>query len=184
MSITDIHRNEELNRLEGKAFAKHLVREFSVSVSLRKFTSETEAVQYAEKCIAHFNSLSVASFDSLCDAIVVMVEDVYRKDVLDEYYPDFPKDLTGPEVLAYIYDGTIIINHPPSPERIGYHLEFNCEWEEEHGLEITIEDNRIRYLGEFSENPPWSSRLAWTLENLPKNKTDKFISEIYLSAER
>ena len=184
MNITDIHKNEELNLLGGKAFMKHFVREFSVSVSLEGFNSEAEATQYTEKCITHFNSLSVASFDSLCDAIVVMVEEVYREEILNEYDPDFPKNLTGREILKYIYGGAILINCPPSPEKIGYHFEFNCEWEEEHGLEITIEGDRIRYIGEFSENPPWSSRLAWTLENLPKDKTDKFMNEIHLSTER
>ena len=48
------------------------------------------------------------------------------------------------------------VDVPEDPSRIGYQLSGNCDWEEEHGIEIVILDGKLIYLGEFSGVSPWS----------------------------
>ena len=43
--------------------------------------------------------------------------------------------------------GTLVIDVPQDPSEIGYSLSGNCDWEEEHGKEIAVLDDRLVYLG-------------------------------------
>ena len=57
----------------------------------------------------------------------------------------------------------LIIDVPKDPSRTGYQLSGNCDWEEEHGIEIVILDDRLVYLGEFTDESPWTdhSEESW-----------------------
>ncbi len=47
--------------------------------------------------------------------------------------------------------------------RIGYQLSGNCDWEEDHGIEIEILDGKLVYLSEYSGGSSWvdHSEKSW-----------------------
>ena len=46
---------------------------------------------------------------------------------------------------------------PADPSRIGYQLACNCDWEEEHGMEIDVLDGKLVYLCEYGGESPWDN---------------------------
>ena len=64
---------------------------------------------------------------------------------------------TPPLEMLNCFDvGALIVDTPKDSSRTGYQLSGNCDWEEEHGIEIVILDNKLVYLGEFNGESPWS----------------------------
>ena len=49
----------------------------------------------------------------------------------------------------------MVVESPQDPARIGYQLECSCDWEEEHGMEIDILDNKLVYLSSYNGESPW-----------------------------
>lgn len=77
----------------------------------------------------------------------LMIEDGFEEDIV------VPEDVNGREILSYITPSVLIIE---------FHVECECDWEEEHGLEITIKDNKLVYVGSFDGMPPYyEERLAY-----------------------
>ena len=63
---------------------------------------------------------------------------------------------TKPEDMLKCFEiGTLVVEDPKDPSRICYQLSGNCDWEEEHGIEIDILDDKVVYLGEFVGESPW-----------------------------
>ena len=80
---------------------------------------------------------------------------------------DIPESITGKEILEYIYPCTMYIGSdmdmPVSgdadmyiggeekgdPEKVEFIVECDCDWEEEHGLEIIVIDNKIVHVGSY-----------------------------------
>lgn len=67
------------------------------------------------------------------------------------------------EMLKCFEVGTLIVDVPEDPARIGFQLSGNCDWEEEHGIEIDILDGKLVYLGEYVGESPWRdhSKESW-----------------------
>ena len=66
---------------------------------------------------------------------------------------------TKPEDMLKCFEiGTLVVEDPKDPSRIGYQLSGNCDWEEEHGIEIDILDDKVVYLGRIC----WRISLAGT----------------------
>lgn len=59
------------------------------------------------------------------------------------------------EILEYVYPSALIVRKPQD-DRIGFHLEMECDWEPEHGLEWSVLDGKAMYVGAFSSVSPWS----------------------------
>lgn len=67
-------------------------------------------------------------------------------------------------VLEHIHIGSVIVEKECRTDRIEFHVEGECDWEPEHGLEITISDNRILYVGPFEDNGPNTERLQYQIK--------------------
>lgn len=123
--------------------------------------SDEEALAYGEKCAEAFNSLSDKTVEILCKAAKA-----YCLDFMESCGDDFDDDMTVPikedtdprEILKCIQPKVFIPELPDEEQYkgcIGYHVECNCDWEIEHGLEFTVRDGNILYVGDFSDNSPW-----------------------------
>ncbi|WP_458457900.1 DUF6985 domain-containing protein [Pseudobutyrivibrio sp.] len=122
-----------------------------------------DRLPYAQKCLDYLDNLPQD------------VEDRLRKYIV-RYYKDFEQYLDEDEltemgvvdettVFDHIHIKSVIVDDDSRPDIVEFHVEGNCDWEPEHGLEFTISDGKILYVGPFDDNPPNSERLAYALEN-------------------
>jgi len=114
------------------------------------------------------NSMTDELVDTICRAAkkycLGFLEDIGGAE-LNEIEMTVQVDENTPplEMLKCFDIGSMIVDVPEDPERIGFQLSGNCDWEEEHGIEIVILDDKLVYLGEFSGVSPWEdhSKESW-----------------------
>lgn len=109
-------------------------------------------LDYANLCAKALNNLDEKTIDNLCQYSINYCID-FCNEVVDEEAPDFN---SVRDVLDYINPSLLIINVPKEKDKIVIHLELNCEWEIEHGLEWTINNGEILYVGAFESEDGWS----------------------------
>ncbi len=136
-----------------------------------------EQLPYALKCLAYLDNLPQE------------VEKRLRKYIF-RYYKDFEKYLFEDEiaemgiidentVFEHICIYSVIVEKECRQERIEFYVEGGCDWEPEHGLEITFSNGKILYTGSFEDNPPYvscwesSDRYYGPDANLIMNYADK-----------
>jgi hypothetical protein len=105
---------------------------------------------YALTCAQYLNNLDDALIDHLCEASVR-----YCNDFLDDIGEE-PKQFAKPrDVLSLIYPNSLSISNPEGRKNPVIHLELNCAWEEEHGMEWIIRRNKVLYVGAYIGGDPW-----------------------------
>ncbi|MDR0525673.1 MAG: hypothetical protein LBG90_07370 [Spirochaetaceae bacterium] len=125
------------------------------------YIGEGVSIEYAEKCIAMLDNLSGKTVDRICGACVRYCED-FRAFFKEEDMA-IPEGVSGKAILQYVKPLRIFISQPPEKGKTGCSIELNCDWEPEHGMEWTIEEGEIKYVGPFEANPPFSERLAYSV---------------------
>ena len=131
--ITDI-QEKQLGKdsvyREGKLYCKLWDKEISVMLF-----DEDVTIEYAEKCAEAVNSMPPELVNAICIA---------AKKYCIEFCEEISDEWIG-----------MVVESPQDPTRIGYQLECNCDWEEEHGMEIDILDNKLVYLSSYNGESPW-----------------------------
>ena len=84
------------------------------------------------------------------------ISEDWRNEILSRLHVPVDANTAPREMLKCFEIGTLSVEPPKDPSRIGYQLSGNCDWEEEHGIEIVILEGRLVYLGEYSGESPWS----------------------------
>lgn len=108
-------------------------------------------IGYLEKCAEYLNSLNDNVIEDLCKASIS-----YCNHVLAMYYDEVPKEFERPpDVLELIYPSALIIPYPENPNEPVIHLELNCAWEKEHGMEWIVRNDRVLYVSSYSGENPW-----------------------------
>lgn len=149
--ITDIKNGEY--GIEGKMRWELFDKEIDVMIK------EGVDIAYAEKCAEALNSLSDETVKAIWEAakkyclfFINLCGDDW--DEWNEMSFKVTGDTPAEKIKSEIFPSCLIINKPKD-ERVGFHLECNCSWEAEHGLEITILDGKLVYLGEFESCEAW-----------------------------
>ena len=140
--------------IEGKVYCKLSDTEIDVDLY------DDAPIEYAEKCAVAMNAMSDELIDAICRAAkkyCIEFLDAVGGAELNDIDLTLPVDENTPpaEMLKCFEIGSLIVDVPQDPSRIGYQLSGNCDWEEEHGIEIVVLDGRLIYLGEFSGVSPW-----------------------------
>lgn len=121
-----------------------------------------EQIPYAQKCLEYLDNIPYGLEQRFCKYLVR-----YYKD-FEQFLDDEQKAEIGPvnesTVLNYIRIKSVIVDDNCRQDRIEFHTEGGCKWEPEHGLEVTISDGKILYVGGFEDYGPNSSRLEHILE--------------------
>jgi len=153
--VRDI-KEYEYGIVEGKADSLRWGKDISLICDMK------EQFPYAEKCLLYF--------DSITDEIEVkLIKYLFRyfndyKQYLDEEFTE-TYSISEENILKHIKIKSIIVDSECRKDRIEFHIEGSCDWESEHGLEITISDGKILYVGPFVDYAPNSSRIEYAMEN-------------------
>lgn len=149
--ITDIHKGEY--GTEGKTRWELFDKEIEVGIG------DGASVEYAEKCAEALNALPGETVKAIFEAAKKYC--LFFMELCGSDFDDFSKmsfkvtKKTPAEKLKSEIIPTYLIVNEPKDERIGFHIECNCSWEIEHGLEITILDGKLVYLGAFESCGAW-----------------------------
>lgn len=150
--ITDIHKGEY--DIEGIMRWELFDTEIDVSIS------DDADIQYAEKCAEALDSLPEETVNAIWNAAKKYC--LYIIDLCGDEWEDWnemsfevTEETPAEKIKSEIFPSVLIVDSPKD-DRIGYHIECNCSWEREHGLEITILDGKLVYLGAFESRNAWS----------------------------
>jgi hypothetical protein len=135
--------------LQGEAYSSLFARYIKFAVE-----DEEVPVEYVELCVNYFNSLQEPMINDLCAASI--------------RYCNAFLEATGQEkrifknlrdVLSFIYPSTLIVPGPLNGMEPVLHMELNCDWEPEHGMEWIVRGNQVLYVGAFNGEDPWRDYL-------------------------
>ena len=130
--------------LEGEIYFELFNKDIALSVE------DTDS-DYAEECAKYLNELSSEVINQLCEASIR-----YCNNFLEAIGEPQKKFNTPNDILPLIYPSVLIVPYPEVPNEPVIHLELNCEWEEEHGMEWVVRNNKVLYVGAFNGEDPWS----------------------------
>ena len=117
-------------------------------------------IEYAQKCADYLCNMPESTLLRLCTYSIRYCEE-FRSILMPEDMP-VPEHISGKQILEYFRPNVLIVERPEDPSVIGFHVECGCDWEPEHGLEFTIKDDKILYVGSFDDMPAWSEgRLSY-----------------------
>jgi len=105
-------------------------------------------LEYAEKCASYLQNLPEHVLNDLCSFAISYCED-NRKHFLDEGI-EIPEEINGLEILSYIHLGDMMISQPKNDKIIAFSMTLNCDWEDEHGMEVIVRNDEILYVGGFN----------------------------------
>ncbi len=117
----------------------------------------TVEMDYAEKCVEHFQSLKDKVIDKICERTSdyhMFMLDEWDEDFVDEINEKVPSDVSGRDILKYIENPKVFIL-PPEGDGIGYVVEGDCAWEPEHGIDIILLDDKVVDVGPAEDLSPW-----------------------------
>lgn len=148
-----------------------VITDEDINVMLHGDVSE----EYAQCCAEVLNNLPTNVVDDICNA--AMRYYFHHKqcvgEEIDELMSVRVTKLSNPrDILKCIQVGVLIVDEPED-EQIGFHVECGCDWEDDHGLEFTILDGKLVYLGEYNDNRAWkkySPNDVWNYVNDIKRK--------------
>lgn len=150
--ITDIEEGEY--GLEGFTRWELFDKEIDVSIE------DNVDIAYAEKCAEALNALPKETVNAIWEAakryclyFIDLCGDEW--DEWNEMSFEVTKNTPAEKIKSEIFPNNLIIDEPEDG-RVGFHIGCNCSWEPEHGLEITILDGKLVYLGAFESRGAWA----------------------------
>lgn len=160
--ISNIKHDKNCEWYEGTAYINKFDKECIITI-------DDATIEYAEKCINYINNeMSTKLFNDICASLIRYCNYCinWDSDI------NLPKNIKGTDILKYISDIQILIQ-APMEDTIGFDIAGNCEWEEEHGFAIVINDNKIKYVGEHGNiYSPWdeySSEYNFSVDNFDEH---------------
>lgn len=121
---------------------------------VRFSSDDADGIDYVEQCAAYVNNLDERLIQALCEASIR-----YCNDFLDVTGQEPMKFDTPRDVLRRVSPNMLIIPDEEIPGTPVFHMELNCEWEIEHGMEWIVRDSRVLYVGAFNGGDPWDEYL-------------------------
>jgi hypothetical protein len=146
---------------EGKFESTSLFKgEMSVSI----FIDDGATVEYAEKCIEHYNNLNnnsnmLSDLQQYLEKFFLYMYDEWKEmgiyeEIVDEIEPVMAGYKTGKNLIDYLSEPTLYI-YAPQGDDIGYGIECDCPWEPEHQCLILIRNDKLLYVGQSEGLDSW-----------------------------
>ena len=110
---------------------------------------DPNCTEYAEKCAKYLNELNDDLIAHLCKSSVK-----YCNNFLEAIGEPIKK-FKGPRDVLPLINPILLIVPGLNPEKEPIiHLELNCDWEVEHGMEWIVRGNKVLYVGAFNGEDP------------------------------
>ena len=125
---------------------------------------DAATLEYVERCAAYLNGLSDRLIDDFCKACIT-----YRSDYLEMLGGTAEPLLAERDVLMLLTPLTLLVPNPANGGEPVLHLELNCAWDADHGLEWIARGEKNLYVGGFNAQPAWadySRRQSWNYASL------------------
>ena len=106
-------------------------------------------LDYAKTCAVYLNSLSDKLIDRLCIASIN-----YCNTFLDDTGQELKRFSDRRDVLPLITPLALIVPKMLRDEPI-IHLELNCDWELEHGMEWIVRGDKVLFVSAYEGEDPW-----------------------------
>jgi len=138
--------------IEGEVFFRNFDKYIALSI-------EDDNIVFAQKCAEYLNELSDEVINSVCAASIR-----YCNEFLNAVGEPTKSFENPTDILSLIYPSVLLVPYPENENQPVIHLELNCEWEVEHGMEWVIRDNKVLYVGAFNGENPWddfSEKETW-----------------------
>lgn len=116
-------------------------------------------VEYAEKCIEHFNSMQDSMIDEICKYIIKSSE---NGGLAEDF--ELPELENARDILKYCWFTTMYIDIPQTDE-VAYMVEGEGDWGECVGF--IVRGDRVLYVGSDFYHSPWENDEYY--ENLDDN---------------
>lgn len=158
-----VHDEGGLGWLNGKFDSCSL---FQGEMDITLYGDSDEYISYAEKCIAHYNSLNenaelMADIrDKLAKFMYYMRDEWEAMGIYEDIAEDTDKAAedfeNGGDIIKHLEKPCLFIELPENgTDEIGYEIVADCPWEPEHQCSIIIRGNVLKYVGPCEGNAPW-----------------------------
>lgn len=144
------------------------------------FCKNKAQLPYAEKCVGFWNSLDDNMKERLCRYLYR-----YFKEYEELFEEENSEQITinTDTIINYIGINVLIVESADENDIPAFHIEGSCVWEPEHGLEITVSDNKFLYVGPFEDYGPNTSRLQYVLDKYGYYNEDSQFNMNYVDNE-
>ncbi|MDJ0940564.1 MAG: hypothetical protein QNJ00_12465 [Woeseiaceae bacterium] len=115
-----------------------------------KLIDDESNLEYASQCVMLLNSLEDSVIDALCEASIR-----YCNGFLEDIGEPTRRFDTPRAVLDLINPVLLLVPYLTDSRVPVVHLELNCDWEVEHGMEWIVREDRVQYVGAFHGEDPW-----------------------------
>jgi len=140
--------------LQGQIFSQLFNRYIDFAVE------DTATIEFVTRCADYFNSLDARIIDNLCSASIRYCDDFLS--MVGAPAKQFPSKR---DVLKLISPSLLLIPNIEDRDIPIIHMELNCIWEVEHGMEWLIREDEVLYVGGFNCVDPWGEFLKKEIWN-------------------
>jgi len=137
---------------------------FEGKMTVSIFVDDGATVEYAEKCIAHYNNLKnnpglLAKLEEYLSRFFLYMYDEWKAmgiydDIVDDMEPVMQGHKSGKSLLGYLSNPTLYV-YPANGEGVGYGINCDCPWEPEHQCLIIIRNDELLYVGQSDGLDAW-----------------------------
>lgn len=107
------------------------------------------SMEFAKSCVQLLHQLSDRLIDELCEALIAYSDEFLT--CIDEELIQFSHKR---DVRQHIDPVVLIITPPTKSGEPFISMELNCDWEEEHGVQWIIQDDKVKYVGPYEGYRP------------------------------
>jgi hypothetical protein len=164
-NIRNLQYSEKYGWHTGKAYLNLFNSDVEIMIM------ENTPIDYAEKCIDHFNNLPKDTIDLILERLVKYCEfmtDEWQtmglyEDIAADIHKKMPDGANKQTILTHVTPNVFVIEAPKEPVP-AYSIDCNCVWEPEHGVEMILRDNNVLYVGQAIVIGPWRNDDAYECE--------------------
>jgi len=154
--IIDLKENKEMEQLEGVFYSTIFKTDMQVCIE------DGVDLDYAERCVKHFNSLDDKAIDTFCEDAWKYYQYMLEEwpafgyvDIANEIRATIPADAKPRDLLRYLKPWSLDIA-VPKEDIPAWEFSADCVWEPEHGLSWIQRGDKLLYVGQVEIMGPWA----------------------------